>query len=476
MYPKAMRILQVNTADMAGGAEAVAWQLMQGYRCAGHLSWLAVGQKNSQDPNVFYIHHDQYRTLWSRWCLALSDHLARLLARGEGGRRVRRLIGLGLGQPHRMWQLLQGKEDFDFPGTIRLRDTVPGGPDVIHCHNLHGSWLRSGGYFDLSALAEWSRALPIVVTLHDAWMLSGHCAHSFDCERWMSGCGACPDLTIYPSIRRDATAFNWKRKQTIYAKSRLHVATPSRWLMQKVQSSMLRPALVDTRVIPNGVDLSIFRPADKAAVRQILGIPPGVQVLLFVARGIRGNMWKDYPMVQNVIGKIVAQARGREVWFIALGEEAKDDRIGNVMIKFIPFLQDRTRVAQYYQAADVYLHAARVDTFPHSVLEALACGVPVVATAVGGISEQIDDGKTGFLVPGGDIDGMVERIMRLLEQHELRARCGDRAAEAARFRFDLNEQVRAYLDWFREIREVWMAEGRDQSRPVVRRETHLAAV
>ena len=62
----------------------------------------------------------------------------------------------------------------------------------------------------------------------------------------------------------------------------------------------------------------------------------------------------------------------------------------------------------YYQAADIYIHAAKADTFPNVVLEALACGLPVVATAVGGIPEQIDHERTGFLVPPGDAAGMAE--------------------------------------------------------------------
>ena len=109
--------------------------------------------------------------------------------------------------------------------------------------------------------------MPTVLTLHDAWLLSGHCAHSFDCERWKTGCGECPDLTIEPAIRRDATADNWVRKRDIYARSRLYVATPSPWLMGRVEQSMLAPAVEQARVIPNGVDLSVFRPADKRSIR-----------------------------------------------------------------------------------------------------------------------------------------------------------------------------------------------------------------
>lgn len=446
-----MRILQINTADVAGGAEAVAWQLMRGYRRAGHLSWLAVGQKRSQDPDVLPVLHDQYRDLWSRWCLSVSNQLGQFIPKGQGGRRFSHLIGVGLGQPRRLWHVWQGQEDFDFPGTPQIKEMTTGEPDVIHCHNLHGSWLPSGGYFDLSVLPQWGQTLPVVLTLHDAWMLSGHCAHSFDCDRWKSGCGACPDLTIYPAVHRDATAFNWKRKQAIYANSRLYIATPSRWLMQKVQSSMLRPAAVETKVIPNGVDLSVFHPADKAAVRQSLGVPQDVPVLLFVAHGIRNNTWKDYAMLRRVIDRIVARAESRAIVFIALGEEAEEERIGNVTIQFIPYVRSRAKVARYFQAADIYLHASRADTFPHSILEALACGVPVVATSVGGIPEQVDDNRTGFLVPAGDAEAMADRVVRLLSTEARRAEMGAVAADRASRRFGLQQQVDAYLDWYQQI-------------------------
>jgi hypothetical protein len=58
-----------------------------------------------------------------------------------------------------------------------------------------------------------------MLTLHDAWLLSGHCAHSFDCQRWKTGCGECPDLDVYPASPRDATACNWRRKREILAEA-----------------------------------------------------------------------------------------------------------------------------------------------------------------------------------------------------------------------------------------------------------------
>jgi len=78
-----------------------------------------------------------------------------------------------------------------------------------------------------------------------------------------------------------------------------------------------------------------------------------------------------------------------------------------------------------------------------------------VATAVGGIPEQIEDGVTGFLVPPGDPQAMADRILKLLTDQELRRRIAHRAAEVARERFDLNRQVKDYISWYDEILEKW---------------------
>jgi glycosyltransferase involved in cell wall biosynthesis len=457
-----MRILQVNTADIGGGAESVAWQLFQGYRRLGHSSWLAVGCKQSHDADVFQIPQEEFRHLWARSWLGLAERLGPLVRTVRGANRLQKLCGLGIGQPGRLLDRLRGIEDFSFPGTRYLPNLPPCSPEILQCHNMHGAWLSDGGYFDLTMLPWLSRTFPVVVTMHDGWLISGHCAHSFDCERWKTGCGSCPDLTIYPSIRRDATAHNWIRKQSIFSKSRLYISAPSRWLMHKVQQSMLAPAIVESQVIPNGVNLAVFHPEDKKTVRGALGIPHNQKVVLFTAHGVRENVWKDYSTMRAAIEEVGRRLQREEVLFVALGEEGNAERVGRAQIRFIPFTRALGDVARYYQAADVYLHAARADTFPNTILEALACGIPVVATAVGGIPEQVHDGKTGFLVPSGDVGAMATSIVDLLSNDDLRRRFGQEAAHVARTRFDLQGQVNTYLSWFGEILRAHKDEATDQ--------------
>jgi glycosyltransferase involved in cell wall biosynthesis len=288
------------------------------------------------------------------------------------------------------------------------------------------------------------------LTLHDAWLLSGHCAHSFDCERWRIGCGQCPDLTIDPAIRRDATAYNWRRKRDIFANSRLHVAAPSRWLMEKVEHSMLARGVVEARVIPNGVDLAVFHPSDQRAARAALGISNDALVVLFAATDIRRNMWKDYATVHDAVGRTAERLTGQSVVFLAMGEEARTERFGSAEVRFLPH-RDGESSARVYAAADVYAHAARAETFPNTILEALASGTPAVATAVGGIPEQIEDGLTGFLVPAGDAQALSDRLTQLLSDEHLLQRMSRTAATTAKIRFDLARQADAYLGWYGDL-------------------------
>ncbi|MEO6969964.1 MAG: glycosyltransferase [Chthoniobacterales bacterium] len=438
MAEKRPDILLVSTSDRAGGAEQIALSLLQGYRAAGGRAALAVGTKLSRDPDVHQIPRNALRT-------SLGGMTQSLLAR-----RVRVLPKIThelsrLGDLPNEFDRWRGREPFHYAGTRRLLELAAFQPQLVHAHNLHRD------YFDLHFLPELSARVPLVLTLHDAWLLSGHCAHSFACERWQTGCGECPDLTIPPAITRDATAFNWQQKREIYARSHFYVAAPSRWLLDKLAPSILAPAVIESRVIPNGIDLEVFRAGDRVAARTRLGLPADADILLFTALSIRENVWKDYATLRGAIARLAERRPARPLVFLAVGEEAPNEKMGDAEIRFVPFLEDNRRVAEFYQAADLYLHAARADTFPTSILEALACETPVVATAVGGIPEQIIDQETGCLTPPGEAEAMADAIGRLLDDLARRRVMSARAGEEARRHFGRERMVADYLQWFGEI-------------------------
>jgi len=301
------RVLQVGTVDTGGGAASAARSLARALRARGCESWLAVGRRTSDDPDVLLLPDDHRPFLRLTGYAALQRGLKRRAGAspGHGWGWLSRSLRLAA-HPRALAGQLAGHEDFEFPGTRDLLNLSPVKPDILHCHNLHG------GFFDLGALSRLSHEAPTVLTLHDSWLLTGHCAHSFDCERWTTGCGSCPDLSIYPAIRRDATAHNWQRKRDIYRRSRLYVTTPSNWLMDRVRQSMLWPSVELSRVIPNGVDLSTFKPGSRDEARRDLGLPSANPIVLLMS-GRRDAPWMDTGTLNRAIDSITES----DIWWLS---------------------------------------------------------------------------------------------------------------------------------------------------------------
>ncbi len=465
--PGPLRIVQVNTSDIGGGAERVALQLHAEYRRAGHDAQLAVGFRRSNAAGVFRLRHEDAAPPSRAWAWQAFAALQPLYRRVPGGRALCRAAHW-LAAPEGRIARRAGFEDFDYPGAWTL---PAANADVIHAHNLHG------GYFDLRAVPTLSRCTPFVLTLHDAWLAAGHCAHSLGCERWRSGCGDCPDLGIYPAIRHDQTAANWRRKREILAASQIHLAAPSRWLMERFDWLIAHRSVLSHRVIPNGVDRRIFRPASepRAALRSRLQLPRDAHIVLFAANGLRRNRFKDLDTLRAAVARASTRLE-TPLLLLALGEAGADERLERAHVRYLPPTADPSTVASLYQAANLYLHAAHADTFPNTILEALACGTPCVATAVGGIPEQIvdlhaargSDQPTGRLVPPRDSPALAAAIGELLTNDNLWQRLAQNAAADAALRFDLEAQARAYLDWFREIlaAERSLAQPHGASRPL----------
>jgi glycosyltransferase involved in cell wall biosynthesis len=399
-----LRIVHLSTVDIKGGAAKTAWKLHERLRERGHESILVVGQKQSSDPDIRVIDNSRAR-------------------RGMRGRGLRLLEARGL-------------QYLDHPGSHQVAELVGGDWDVTHAHNLHG------GYFDLAALHRLSRRAPLILTLQDMWLLTGHCAYSFECDRWRGECGSCPDLSIYPAIPRDATKANLRRKGRLVGSLDLAIASPARWLLDLARESYL--GTKPSRLIPNPVDTRIFAPGDARSARAALDLPQDRPIALFPANLGLDNPFKGGWMVESAIGML----RDLGVLGVSFGS-APDKTCQNMLV--LAETVDEARVAEAYRAADVVVYPSRADTSPLAILEAFATAKPVVATRVGGIPELVADGRTGLLVEYGDAPALAGAIRRLLEAPELARVLGAAGLAEARRRYDLDVVVDAWLAWYHEL-------------------------
>jgi glycosyltransferase involved in cell wall biosynthesis len=167
------------------------------------------------------------------------------------------------------------------------------------------------------------------------------------------------------------------------------------------------------------------------------------------------NEFKDLATMEAALSQVPRVDESGDLLFICLGRNAAQRPLGQGTVRYTSVVRDRRRVASYFQAADVYVHAALAEAFGKTIAEAMACGVPVVATAVGGICEQVKDGSTGFLVPPSDAQALRRAVECLLGDRDLCGRISEAGAELAKKEYGLEHQVDAFLQWYEEVVHDW---------------------
>lgn len=201
-------------------------------------------------------------------------------------------------------------------------------------------------------------------------------------------------------------SFHWVRPSLGKA---ARVAVPSGYLQ-----SVFAEFGVETQVIPNIVDLGLFRPGPAREyhaqpvlvitrnLEAIYGIDTALRALaLLVERGVEAEL--------RIAGSGHLEAELREL-AQALGVAKR--------VRFEGRL-DREAIVQLYADADIMLNPSRVDNMPNSVIEALACGLPVVSTSVGGVPYIVEHEHTALLVPPDNAEAMAAAVQRLCREPEL---------------------------------------------------------
>lgn len=403
-----MRVLIVNTTYKRGGAAGIAQALHRELsRLEGFESLFAYGRGAEQEPGTV--------------CFALQAevYLHALLTRATG------VQGYGTWlSTRRLIKLIQEWK-----------------PDIIHFHNMHGY------YLDLSiAEAAGRSGIPVAWTLHDPWPLTGRCGYFLDCERWRTGCGECPYPREYPKAYFDSSAWMWPRKRKLLGGIwNPVIVSPSRWLASLTEEACDGRCCVE--VIPNGIDTGVFRPYSREQARKELGLPLEKKIILFAAaklaikrKGVAHFLEAlEFVKVDNGMVLLV----GGEV-------DRGKNLLSGVELRSLGYVRGAEAMAKVYSAADLYCITSLADNFPTTVLEAMACGIPVVGFAVGGIPEQVAE-DCGKLVPLGDSRALGEAITNLLKDDVARERMGVHCRERVEQKYNLRQFVERHIALYREL-------------------------
>jgi len=231
----------------------------------------------------------------------------------------------------------------------------------------------------------------------------------------------------YVPLPRGVVARQAIRRSTRFADSADLVLAPSDFVARRLRAQGVgRPI----EVLPTGVDLERFRPGSPGVARRLLSLDPDESVLLYVGR-------LDREKNLEFLIDAVARARAPRLRLLLVGRGTRADVLRRLIAA--RGLADRAELRgglppdslpAYYRAADAFVFASTTETQGLAVLEAMACGLPVVAVRASGIEEVVTDGVSGLLVPE-DPAVFASAVDQLLADADLRAKLAAGSVEAA---------------------------------------------
>ncbi|MEJ5264828.1 MAG: glycosyltransferase [Bacteroidales bacterium] len=380
-----MKIVSINTAARTGGAAIAAYRIAEALNRLPNVTVTLLVRDGNTGIPVVSTTHTQWKKYLNFYRFAYERLLFYLRERTPEVRFLFSIANTG--------------EDISSHPLVQQAD-------VIHLHWINGGFLSLKG---IKRLIELNK--PIVWTLHDMWLFTGGCHYSGNCNNFFQQCGNC--FFLKKPHKYDLSYRIWKRKQTILKEAHnLTIVTCSQWLQQKAtKSSLLEGKPV--HVIPNPIDIDIFKPEEKVKCKQLLGLDPAKKYILFAAANVN-NYFKGFPYFVEAIKILAAQYPQQvleSVEILIAGKVKDPDLFKQLALPYrILGIVTPNRMLTVYNAADLYVTPSLQDNLPNTIMESMACGVPVAAFDIGGIPEMIDHKQNGWLAASQSAQSLADGI------------------------------------------------------------------
>jgi glycosyltransferase involved in cell wall biosynthesis len=374
-----MRVLFLNTFEMHGGAGLAAYRLYQALKThteiqVDYLSQFKGDFRKSRPVNYAALFRIGREKLKLRQNLTRKNDLFKFET-GVTGKNI-------------------------------LKDARVSESDIIHLH-----WINQG-FLSLRTLGQLASIKPLVWTMHDMWPFTGGCTYSGECANYKNSCGHCPFLRRRNS--NDLSHLIWEKKETIYKSTRITLVGPSQWMAARAGESALGK-LADIQSIPNAIDTDFFSPSDPEKARRTLGVDENALILLFGAQNIDDER-KGFRYLAESL-RIIREgnpAIAGKILLLVFGETKNVNLFRDfpVKVKYLGIIRDQENLKLAYLASSLYVHCATIDNLPNTIVEALSCGTPVIASGSGGTEELITDGFNGFLVQKENAGALADCIIQ----------------------------------------------------------------
>jgi glycosyltransferase involved in cell wall biosynthesis len=393
-----MRILHVNYYDILGGAAKAAYRLHHELLQTGQDSMMLVADKKSDDQSVIPAFSSK-----QLFFIKMKQRLEKLLTYSC---RKKHLF------PHSL--------NIFHSGLISQINSLK--PDIVNLHWINGCMLSIKGIKTIQA--------PIIWTLHDGWAYCGaEHHHQYDDKRYKSG--------YDQSSLLDINRYIWKQKMQYWKDLNLNIVAPSNWLGQEAaESCIMHDNNIQT--IHNGIDLNTFSP------KNTKNKDNGKKIIAFGAFNI--NDWnKGGKELLNAL-RILREKYKQEFELLLIGNGRFPDEFKSQNTGFI--ISDK-EIAKIYPQADVFVLASKYDNLPNMLVEASACGIPVVGFNTGGIPDVIQNKFNGYLAKAFDPEDLAYGLNYILSNKDNKMMIN--ARKLAEDKFDIKKISVQYTEYYEKI-------------------------
>ena len=369
-------------------------RLMEALNNSGVKAKMLVRDKETDALTVVGLNkgwQSQWHFLWERLCIFTRLHFSK----------------------KHLFEIDIANSGFDITGLREFKEA-----DIIHL-----SWINQG-MLSLSSIRKILQSgKPVVWTMHDAWPATAICHYTHGCKAFKTTCRNC---RLLPGNGSDNDLSNrvWNRKKQLLDNHHISFVACSRWLEQQAKQSALLSQHVITS-IPNPIDTHTFHPIDKKDARKRVGLPEDRKIILFVSQRVTDQrkgmeylveaidkMAKTYPEASQHLGVAI------------LGGHAEEftDKLA-LPVYPLGYVNDEKKIVDVYNAVDVFVLPSLEDNLPNTIMEAMACGVPCVGFKTGGIPEEIDHRKNGYVAEYCNAEDLMHGIRWVLEEADYASLC-----------------------------------------------------
>ncbi len=331
-----------------------------------------------------------------------------------------------------------------------VKEIIAWKPDILHIHNLHGGWA------DLGLISQLCSDMRIIISLHDEWLITGHCVAVRECTEWGNFCFHCPHKKRYPEIKRNISAKIRQKKYEFLKSLAMYdvlLVSPSNYLKKRFEQSKMWEGR-EIRIIPHGINTKAYcnKSKNKNELRRRLDLPLESTIVLFVANGGAKSKFSDFSVLEDLMKDV--ENRTSNICFLSIGENDLSQRIAikkkNILLYRIGYVDEKNLV-DYFSASDLFVYPSNADTFGLVIAEAMAASLPVMSTMVGAIPELIEHLKTGVLVAPRNLAELLAAFNDFLDKKLEYNLMAKNAREKIVKSYDVQHMMSKILTFYKEI-------------------------